>query len=244
MKPGVVTLPARLKAAGFATGLVGKLHVDPPKSFQFDMAHSGQGVSRHVPNVARWTAEFFAASQAKPFFLVIGYLDPHRAFVPEMVGHPKRKFTGAEVAGSSPFNLMAKPEAAEVAAYDQCIARFDDGLGLPLAAVERAGLASRTVIMVMRDNGPPFPGAKSTCHEPGLRPPLVVAWPGIAPREITAPVSLIDIAPSVLFCAQDRRSETRSPRSAWRAGSRANRGRPFRAGTFESIAACEGANSE
>ena len=201
MKPGMVTLPARLKAAGFATGIIGKLHVDPPKAFPFDRAHSGQGVSRHVPNVAQWAGEFFAANRAKPFFLMVNFFDPHRPFVPELAGHPRKKFTAAEVAGSTLFNLMAKPDAAEVAAYYQCVARFDDGLGLLLAAVDRAGLASRTVIMVMSDNGPPFPGAKSTCYEPGLRTPLVVAWPGVAPRVVATPVSLIDIAPTVLDAA-------------------------------------------
>ncbi len=201
MKPGMVTLPARLKAAGFATGIIGKLHVDPPKAFPFDMAHSGQGVSRHVPNVTQWAAEFFTANQAKPFFLMLNFFDPHRPFVPELAGHPTKKFNAAEIAGSTLFNLMAKPDATEVAAYYQCIARFDEGLGLLLAAVERAGLASRTVILVMSDNGPPFPGAKSTCYEPGLRTPLVVAWPGVAPRVVATPVSLIDIAPTVLDAA-------------------------------------------
>jgi len=201
MKPGMVTLPARLKAAGFATGIIGKLHVDPPKAFPFDMAHSGQGVSRHVPNVTQWAAEFFTANQTKPFFLMVNFFDPHRPFVPELAGHPNKKFTAAEIAGSTLFNLMAKPDASEVAAYYQCIARFDDGLGLLLAAVERAGFASRTVILVMSDNGPPFPGAKSTCYEPGLRTPLVVAWPGVAPRVVATPVSLIDIAPTVLDAA-------------------------------------------
>lgn len=201
MKRGVTTLPARLKAAGFATGIIGKLHVDPADAFPFDTAHSTPSASRHVPNVAQWAAEFFKANQTKPFFLMVNYLDPHRPFVPEMAGHPKKKFTAAEVAGSSLFNLMAKPEASEVAAYYQCVARFDDGLGLLLAAVERAGLTSRTVILVMSDNGPPFPGAKSTCYEPGLRTPLVIAWPGVAARVVATPVSLIDIAPTVLDAA-------------------------------------------
>ena len=201
MHAGVTTLPARLKAAGFATGIIGKLHVDPPKVFPFDLAHSQQGVSRHVPNVAQWAGEFFTANKERPFFLMVNYLDPHRPFVPEVAGHPKRKFTAADVAKSSLFDLVAKPDAGEVAAFYQSIARFDDGLGLLLAEVERAGLASRTVILVMSDNGPPFPGAKSTCYEPGLRTPLVVAWPGVAPRVIDTPVSLIDIAPTVLDAA-------------------------------------------
>lgn len=201
MRPGMTTLPARLKAAGFATGIIGKLHVDPPKAFPFDVAHSERGVSRHVPNVAQWAGEFFAANREKPFFLMVNCFDPHRPFVPEVAGYPKRRFTAADVAKSSLFDLVAKPDAAEVAAFYQCIARFDDGLGLLLAAVERAGLASRTVILVMSDNGPPFPGAKSTCYEPGLRTPLVIAWPGVAPREIAAPVSLIDIVPTVLDAA-------------------------------------------
>lgn len=87
MRSGVTTLPARLKAAGFATGIIGKLHVDPPKAFSFDMAHSQHGVSRHVPNVAQWAGAFFAMNREKPFFLMVNYRDPHRPFVPDAVSY-------------------------------------------------------------------------------------------------------------------------------------------------------------
>lgn len=90
--------------------------------------------------------------------------------------------------------------------YYAMIAEADAMLGAVLDAVEAAGLAENTYFVFLSDHGEMNMEHnlvyKSLFYEPSLRVPLMVRGPDIeAGRRITAPVSLVDVYPTVMDLA-------------------------------------------
>jgi uncharacterized sulfatase len=69
--------------------------------------------------------------------------------------------------------------------------------------LEEKGLLENTLIIFTSDNGMPFPRAKATLYDHGVRMPLIMRWGAQAKgsRIVTNPVSLIDLAPTMLDLA-------------------------------------------
>jgi N-sulfoglucosamine sulfohydrolase len=200
--PWVMGLPRLLRSAGYYTGIIGKVHVGPASVYNWE-AEITKGTGRNVVGIAARTKEFISDAGTRPFFLVVGFIDPHRA----KVGFDNEKFANdpAEVRYDPgkvtvpPF-LPDNPEVRkDLADYYQSASRCDRGVGLVLKALEESGQLENTLIIFLSDNGIPFPGAKTTLYEAGVHLPMIVAGPGISPgRTNQAMVSFIDIAPTVL----------------------------------------------
>ena len=147
--------------------------------------------------------KFFADSGDKPFFLLVGFTDPHRAaagFANDgkyPAGVPRVKFDPAKL--PLPNHLPDAPEVrADLAEYYQSATRLDDGVGRVLKVLADAGKDKDTLVIFLSDNGIPFPGAKTTLYDAGLRLPLIVRRPGQAPTVCDAMASWTDIAPTAL----------------------------------------------
>lgn len=97
----------------------------------------------------------------------------------------------------------------DFASYYNLIEKMDGQVGARLAELEAAGLAEDTVIFYYSDNGGVLPRSKRYCYDEGLRCALVVRipakWAHLAPVAaggvIEAPVSFVDLAPTVLTLA-------------------------------------------
>src|SRR5882757_158148 len=76
----VVTVPKLMSAAGYATALVGKKHIRPEKALTYDaeLVPERPGV-RDVAALAGAVGSFIRSQAAKPFFITVGFSDPHRA---------------------------------------------------------------------------------------------------------------------------------------------------------------------
>ena len=119
-----------------------------------------------------------------PFFLWVHLYDPHAPYTP-------------------PSEFLAK---AGGNAYDGEVAYADAQAGRLLQRLRERGLADRTIVAVMGDHGEGLGEHGEHTHgmlayDSTLRVPLIIAGPGLAPREISTPVSLIDVVPSVLRLA-------------------------------------------
>ena len=106
----------------------------------------------------------------------------------------------AEVPGFLPDADVVRGDLLD---YALEIEYFDDVIGKVLSILEERGEMDNTLIIVTSDNGMAFPRAKSNCFEYGVHVPLAIRWgeriePG---QRITAPVSLLDTAPTVLEAA-------------------------------------------
>lgn len=204
--PWVETLPQLLKKKGYATGVIGKLHVNPESQYAFDFSAQGAqiGGNRDVAAMARKAGEFFRKNQNSPFFLLVGYSDPHRAakgFAND------RDYSGVEKVVYDPAKIPVPPylpDAPEVreelADHFQAVSRLDQGIGLVLKELEAAGKAQETLVIYVSDNGIPFPGAKTNLYDAGIHLPMLMRSPKQTKRGLVnhAMVSWIDIVPTIL----------------------------------------------
>lgn len=73
-------------------------------------------------------------------------------------------------------NLSAARQ--ELGEYYRSNYRTDQGIGLVLEALERQGLADKTLVLSLSDNRPPFVNPKTTLYDAGMRLPFIVRVPG------------------------------------------------------------------
>ncbi|KAK2808591.1 hypothetical protein FQN50_004623 [Emmonsiellopsis sp. PD_5] len=203
----VETAPKLLGDLGYLTGIIGKVHVGPEAVYPWEIREESD--TRDVAWVADRAAAFFDTSKSgqKPFFLTVGYIDPHRDLTRSGFGNGENitderitpsQYTPADV--KIPPFLSDVPEVRfELAEYYRSIHRLDQGVGLILAALEKAGLADDTLVVFMSDNGPPFVNSKTTLYDAGVRLPLIIRRPGGDPG-VKNPnmISYIDILPTFL----------------------------------------------
>lgn len=200
------TLPVLMKAAGYRTGIIGKLHVNPKNAFQFDLnrnANLGPDGAREVRVMADAAGEFITADATKPFLLVMGYVDPHHPCPTQLNGLPEKPTRPGEVP-AWPFQRVEDKTVRENAAnYYSSVRRLDAGIGMLLEKLRASGQAENTLIIFLGDNGPPFTRAKTTCYEAGLREPFILRWPGVTKPGLVSEafVSSVDILPTILDAA-------------------------------------------
>lgn len=194
-------MPQLLKAAGYRTGIIGKLHVFPEASFPFDYKVKGIN-TRDIELVAQRAEKFLGQKPQQPFFLMVNYGDPHEPYYRQVNGYPQQPFGPTDVE-TFPWAGIDTPEFRnKTAGYYNGVARMDAGVGMLLNKLAQLGLANKTMVIFIGDHGPGggFRRAKLTCYEAGLRIPFLVRWPGrISPNIINnSLVSTVDILPTVL----------------------------------------------
>lgn len=154
-----------LKDAGYFVGAYRKVH----QGTNFDKRWNFYGAAGEP------FAKFFEAlPQGKPFFLHIGMTDPHRPY--KRGKYPVMHDPKSVVV---PAYLPDTPQVRDdIADYYNAIARMDADCGLVWEELRKRNLLENTLIVFTGDNGMPFPGAKGTCYDPGLRVPLLAWWKG------------------------------------------------------------------
>ncbi len=203
-KANVVSLPARLSKAGYRTASIGKYHVEPRSVYPFDEYPKPRGGDRSPAGLAEAARRFIEQDKERPFFLYVCTSDPHRAA--RGFGND-RAYPGEKPATFDPNKLKTPPflpdrsdVREELAEYYQAVARADQALGAVLDTLAASGRDRDTLVLFLSDNGIPFPGAKTTHYDPGIRLPLVVRMPGHDRPGSTceAMVAWTDITPTLL----------------------------------------------
>jgi hypothetical protein len=139
----------------------------------------------------RW----LASHRDRPFFLFLHTYQVHLPYVP-----PAPYDTMFD-----PAAMLAMPEDVDLLRYEQEVRYVDDVLGVFLDGLASLGLRERTLVVVTADHGEEFMEHGRTTHmfqlyDEVARVPLMMRLPGFLPahRGITTPVSLIDVAPTIL----------------------------------------------
>jgi arylsulfatase A-like enzyme len=179
------TLPDRMKAAGYVTGMAGKSHLGSSESgtlteLGFDKVffkHSDAAGSwnmnlkgedippqeqpklsgYHLELITDFACAFIERFKSQPFFFYLAYRSPHTP-----LDAPK-KYTN-RFPGPMPEN---RRKALGM------IAAVDDGVGKVMETLRENGLEENTLIFVISDNGAPI--GLST---PEMRAAGTVDWPG------------------------------------------------------------------
>ncbi len=139
--------------------------------------------------LTREAVSFIDRHQSQPFFLYLAYNAVHSP----MQG--AKKYT----------DRFAHIEDIHRRVFAAMLANLDDGIGAVLAKLRAEGLAERTLIFFISDNGGPtaeltssnrpLRGGKGDLYEGGIRTPFIVRWKGKLPagRVCSQPVIATDV---------------------------------------------------
>lgn len=181
------SLPAVVEAfrdAGWKTRVVTDLASRAPAAFRGTQV--SKGFHRRPTEVVPHAVEMLDDLADDRFFLVVYFAGPHA---------PYRRSPGAPDFGNALPDL-----------YDSAVASTDAELTALLDRLDAPDLRSRVVVTLVSDHGEAF-GEHGVyyhgrnVHEETVRIPMLFRVPGVAPGRRAGPVSLIDVAPTLLNLA-------------------------------------------
>ena len=203
-----VTFVERLRSAGYWTAAAGKWHLGNAIRDRFDVVKDVgrlRAASATMPGggdlsgAEEWVETMRERPMDRPFFLWLAALDPHREYHSGAVPRPHDPNRVVV-----PPYLPDTPEVrGDLALYYDEIARLDRYVGDVLDELERQGVAENTFVLFTSDNGQPFPRAKTSVYDSGIRTPVLIRWPArVEPGRVSSRlVSTVDIAPTFLELA-------------------------------------------
>jgi arylsulfatase A-like enzyme len=227
----VRTLPDRLRAAGYTTGMVGKWHLgDQPGFTPLDRGFGeffgflGGGHQYIIPPDGK--GEYNA-----PILRNRAPVDERR-YLTDAFGEEAAAFVKRQHQAANPFFLYLAFNAvhtplqatekylqrfAHIAdlrrrTYAAMLSAMDDAIGRVLTALEQTGKFGDTLVIFHNDNGgavnngsrnTPWRGFKIDTWEGGIRVPLAMQWPGMLPPGAVyrQPVITMDLTATVLAAA-------------------------------------------
>ena len=195
------TLPVFMKEAGYRTGCLGKIHVNPESDIPFDFhpIRSSNFAKKNLPSYAAFADTFMNASD-EPFFLMVNYPDAHYPVQKQVEGMPAITMEGDDVE-PIPFQGADSERLREYTAnYYNCMNRLDEATGMLLDKLKASGKSENTIIIYLGDHGAQFSRGKCSNYEAALRIPLIIFWPGKAIPGLRTEelVSTIDLLPTIL----------------------------------------------
>jgi len=189
-------LVATLKPAGYHTARVGMQHVahgDGPWP-DYDEADDANG--RNANTVVDLAREFIQRPHDQPFFLACGFFETHRY----AYWHDKNSPIGDPRYVRPPACLPDTPRTrADFADYCQAARKLDGHIGDVLAAIDHAGLADNTLVIVTTDHGLAFPHMKCNLSDHGQGVMLLMRGPqGFRGGKLVDPaVTHLDVFPTL-----------------------------------------------
>ena len=195
-----IPFPLLLKKNGYYTAQAGKWHMGPATHRAFDRYTDGNGYDNGDGGEDNWVRFLKERPEDQPFFFWLASYDAHRPW-----GADTFKITHEPARINIPVYFTDTPETRQdMTSYYNEIARFDYHIGKVKDELKKQGVLDNTVIIVIADNGRPFPRCKTRVYDSGMKTPFIVSWPkGIKNRgaTVTNLVSAVDIAPAILELA-------------------------------------------
>lgn len=231
------TIAEAMRDAGYATFFAGKWHLGTgdysPNAQGFGPGLKGTGQFYYpasevpAPNarddpkttdlIANEAVRFIEAHRDRPFFAYLPFLAVH---IPigarqDLVARYEQKRAGAPPEAWGREREQKVRLVQNNAVYAAMLEQLDAAIGRVLAALDRNGLAERTIVVFMSDNGGlstaeghptsnlPWRGGKGWLYEGGIREPWIIRAPGVTrPGSVCAtPVISTDFYPTLLALA-------------------------------------------
>jgi arylsulfatase A-like enzyme len=190
-----------------------QLATSPFRRFAHRLRHDTDSVPftdvSHLLDVERSATDFLAETDG-PFFLWVHYMDTHTPYVPaprylrqvsddqfathRLVRAHLRTGLGLDVGEQTLADLRNL--------YAGAVRQVDASIGRLRTALAETGVADETALIVAGDHGEEFMEHGNLAHYPKLydshvHVPLIVSVPGLDSREVTDPVGLDAVAPTV-----------------------------------------------
>ena len=195
---------AMLKDAGYRTGMIGKLHLNPESSFPIDY-HPIKGSNFSKEGLQRYAAyaDTMMRASDEPFFLMVNFPDAHYPFQDTVEGRPANPVSPEEVVSFPYIGLDNERIRSITANYYNCILRLDECVGELMEKLEDSGKKENTLVIYLSDHGDEMARGKFDIYEAATKVPFIASWPGKVEKGITseALVSSTDIVPTFLEAA-------------------------------------------
>ena len=208
--------PKVLKENGYYTAHAGKWHFgvnefSGPGLEAFDSYGNDSDGGKKDGGEEQWVNRIKNRPQDKAFFMWFASNDAHRKWSADSFLPPHNP----DSLNVPPFLIDDAATRNDLASYYNEIARFDFYIGEVVKELSKQGVLDNTVILVLADNGRPFPRCKTRVYDSGMKTGLIFRWGDKIDQGITsdALVSVIDIAPTLLDIAGIKAGKTFQGRS-------------------------------
>ena len=195
----MISLPEILKSHGYFTAQAGKFHMGEYAIRGFDQVHDKKNING-PGGENYWEQLVGNVPEDQPFFLWLASYDAHRDW-------GANDFTGTHSPSTIevPEYLVDGPETRQdLAHYYDEITRFDHHLGRVINKLKVNDRFENTLVIVMADNGRPFPHSKTRVNNQGVKTPFIIHYSPLNIAMNTRSQSLIsavDIAPTLIDLA-------------------------------------------
>jgi arylsulfatase A-like enzyme len=195
----MISIPEILKTKGYYSLLAGKFHMGEYARKGFDEIHdnrkiNGDGGEKY------WTKAIKKRPKNKPFFMWFSSYDAHRVWGENQFSgtHDPNKI---KVPKYLVDNELTRIDLSKY--YDE-ISRFDFYIGKVVKELKKQNVLENTMIIVMADNGRPFPHSKTRLNDQGVKTPFIINYPKLNKGNKTSNslISSIDIAPTIIELAK------------------------------------------
>jgi len=194
--PGKVKpLPAVMRENGYYTGNIRDGGIGATGKDDWNFLFEGK----------KWdTAELSELKSRQPFFAQFNFLMAHRPFRQD-AEHPIDP-DDVDLPPYYPDHPVVRQAWSD---YLESIQHLDRGVGRVTAWLQREGLAERTIVFFLSDNGEAFLRGKCFLYDCSLNQPLIVRWPhscnppeGFKPKTASDRLlAAIDVTAQTVDCA-------------------------------------------
>jgi N-sulfoglucosamine sulfohydrolase len=194
----MTSFPELLRKKNYYSVLSGKFHLGQYAKRGFDLIHNNLEIVGDGGE-EMWVKVINERPKNKPFFMWFASYDAHRDWGPN------------EYAGTHNPDVIIPPfyladgngTKADLASYYDEIKRFDFYIGEVIRELCTQNVLDNTLIIIMADNGRPFPYSKTRVNDSGMKTPFIIHWPERIkqPAICNSLISAIDIAPTILTLA-------------------------------------------
>jgi len=158
--------------------------------------------------------DWMAGQSGAPFFAFVNYFDAHEPYLPpppfDRQFGPGRRYGRHSplhhwlwnpAVGHRPLEDAVRQE--EIDAYDGGLAHLDVQVGRLIDDLDRLGILDNTLVIITSDHGEEFSehGVYEhgySLYRPSVHVPLIMVGPGTASQRVAVPVSLRDLAATIV----------------------------------------------